>query len=57
MNTKKIENRNLRKSLKRASRSRLKLLDNGLTVEQRKALRRARKEKTVGLKAFLAKQK
>lgn len=57
MNTKKLADRNLAKSLKRAARGRLKLLENGLTVDQRKALRRARKEKTIGLKTFLAKQK
>ena len=57
MNTKKLADRNLAKSLKRAARGRLKLLENGLTVDQRKALRRARKEKTIGLKTFLATQK
>ncbi len=57
MNTKTLADRNLAKSLKRAGRRRLKLLENGLTVEQRKALRRARKEKTIGLKTFLAKAK
>ena len=57
MNTKTIADRTLAKSLKRAGRRRLKLLEAGLTVEQRKNLRRARKEKTIGLKAFLAKTK
>ena len=57
MNTKNLADRNLAKSLKRAGRRRLKLLENGLTTEQRKALRRARKEKTIGLKTFLAKAK
>lgn len=57
MNTKNLTDRMLAKSLKRAGRRRLKLLENGLTMEQRKALRRARKEKTIGLKTFLAKNK
>ena len=38
MNTKNLADRNLAKSLKRAGRARLKLLENGLTTEQRKAL-------------------
>lgn len=45
----------LRKGLKRAARKRLKAVETGLTNEQRDKLRRARKEKTIGLRAFLAK--
>lgn len=56
MKTKQLENRDLAKALKRAARKRLKALYNGLTVEQRTNLRRARKEKTIGLKTFLAKK-
>ena len=57
MNTKNLTDRNLAKGLKRAGRKRLKALNKTLTSEQRTNLRRARKEKTVGLRAFLAKQK
>lgn len=56
MNTTKIEDRNLRKSLKRAARRRLKAVDMALTADQRNKLRRARAEKHIGLRAFLAKQ-
>ncbi|GEM_PF-2935701 len=56
-NTKNIENRNLRKSLKRAQRRRLKARETELTLQQRSKLRRARKEKFVGLRAFLAAEK
>ena len=56
MNTTKIEDRNLRKSLKRAARRRLKAVDVALTADQRSKLRRARAEKHIGLRAFLSKQ-
>ena len=56
MNTTKIEDRNLRKSLKRAARRRLKTVDMALTADKRGKLRRARAEKHIGLRAFLAKQ-
>ncbi len=55
-NTKKIAERNLRKSLKRAARRRLKKLDYDLSVDQRNKLRRARAEKHIGIKQFLASQ-
>lgn len=56
-NTKSVkENVTLRKALKRAQRRNLKGLDAKLTSEQRNKLRRARKEKMVGLRAFLAKE-
>lgn len=57
MNTKNLTDRNLAKSLKRAGRRRLKALNKTLTSEQRTNLRRARKEKTIGLRTFLSKQK
>ena len=56
-NTKPVNDRNLRKSLKRSQRRRLKALDAGLSLQQRQKLRRARKEKHVGLRAFLAAEK
>ena len=56
-NTKNIEDRNLRKGLKRSQRRRLKALDAGLNLQQRQQLRRARKEKHVGLRSWLAEQK
>ncbi len=56
MNTKNMEDRNLRKSLKRAARRRLKAVDFALTAEQRRKLRRARAEKHIGLRAFIAKE-
>ncbi len=56
-NTKSIADRNLRKSAKRAARRRLVALNVSLTADQRNKLRRARAEKTVGLKQFLATQK
>lgn len=56
-NTKSVENRNLRKSAKRAARRRLKALDMALTPDQRNKLRRARAEKHIGIKQFLASQK
>jgi hypothetical protein len=46
-----------RKAKKRASRKALKAIECGLTHTQRTALRRARKEKHIGVKAFLAKAK
>ncbi len=49
--------RNLRKSLKRAQRKRLKAVEAGLTNEQRDKLRRARAEKHIGVRAFLASKK
>jgi len=54
-NTKSVETTTLRKSLKRALRRRLKAVDASLTSESRNKLRRARKEKHIGLRAFLAK--
>ncbi len=56
MNTTKMEDRSLRKSLKRAARRRLKAADYALTPAQRDKLRRARAEKHIGLRAFLAKE-
>lgn len=56
MNTKSIEDRNLRKSLKRAARRQLKAVDVALTPAQRNKLRRARAEKHIGLRAFMAKE-
>jgi len=55
-NTKSIKtDKHLRRSLKRAQRRRLKAVDQGLDATTRNKLRRARKEKHVGLRAFLAK--
>jgi hypothetical protein len=54
-NTKTLEDKSLRKSLKRAARKRLKALDKSLDAPTRDKLRRARKEKMVGLRTFLAK--
>ena len=54
-NTKKLE-LPLRKALKRAARRKLKALNVTLSAEQRNKLRRARKEKHVGLRAFLKKE-
>ena len=56
-NTKTIADRNLRKSAKRAARRRLVALSVSLTSDQRNKLRRARAEKTIGIKQFLASQK
>jgi hypothetical protein len=55
-NTKKVPDRKLRKSLKRAQRRRLKAIDSGLSLAQRVKLRRARKEKHVGIRAWLTAQ-
>ncbi len=55
-NTKSIADRNLRKSAKRAARRRLKALDVALSPAQRNKLRRARAEKTIGIRQFLASQ-
>ncbi|MBM4343073.1 MAG: hypothetical protein FJ100_06815 [Deltaproteobacteria bacterium] len=55
-NTKNLDG-NLRKALKRAARKKLKAVESGLTLEQRTKLRRARKEKHIGVRAFLATQK
>jgi hypothetical protein len=52
-----ITDRNLRKSLKRSQRKALKAVDVALTAALRDKLRRARKEKKVGLRAFLATNK
>lgn len=49
------DNPALRKALKRATRRKLKATDKGLTHALRDKLRRARKEKHVGLRSFLAK--
>ncbi len=51
------DNRILRKALKRSQRKALKLVDVKLTAVQRGKLRRARKEKKVGLRQFLATNK
>ncbi len=56
-NTKTITDRKLRKSLKRSQRKRLKTLNSGLSLAVRSKLRRARKEKHIGLRSFLAKEK
>ncbi|MCO4763062.1 MAG: hypothetical protein KC502_16210 [Myxococcales bacterium] len=56
-NTKTITDRNLRKSAKRAARRRLVALDVALSPKQRRALRRARAEKNIGIKQFLGSQK
>lgn len=56
-NTTQITDRNLRKALKRSQRKALKAVDVALTAPQRDKLRRARKEKKVGLRAFLAANK
>ena len=53
-NTKNNTDTALRKSLKRAQRKRLKAVDAGLSFELRQKLRRARAEKTIGLRQFLA---
>jgi hypothetical protein len=55
-NTKNVQNISLRKSLKRAQRRRLKAVIGSLSTAIRDKLRRARKEKMVGLRAFLAKE-
>ena len=55
-NTKTVSDRNLRKSLKRAARRRLKKLDYDLSSAQRDKLRRARAEKHIGIKQFLSTQ-
>lgn len=54
-NTKKLD-LPLRKALKRAARRKLKALNTTLSTELRNKLRRARKEKHVGLRAFLKKE-
>ncbi len=56
MNTKTLKNNSLRKSLKHAARKRLKSVEHALTHAQRNKLRRARAEKHVGTRAFLAKE-
>ena len=56
-NTKSVTDTQFRKSLKRAQRKRLKAVEKKLTVPQRTKLRRARKEKQVGVRAFLATNK
>jgi hypothetical protein len=48
MNTKSLTDRNLRKSLK--------VVNHTLTPAQRNKLRRARAEKHIGLRAFMAKE-
>ena len=54
-NTKNLKNNpKLRKAIKRCLRRNLKAAEVTLTVEQRSKLRRARKEKKIGLRAFLA---
>lgn len=55
-NTKNLDG-NLRKALKRAARKKLKAVEKSLTLEQRTKLRRARKEKHIGVRAFLATNK
>jgi hypothetical protein len=55
-NTKNVQDTALRKALKRAQRKRLKAVGAGLTFEQRQKLRRARAEKHIGLRQFLASQ-
>ncbi len=55
-NTKNLDG-NLRKALKRAARKKLKAVEKGLTLDQRTKLRRARKEKHIGVRAFLATNK
>ncbi len=55
-NTKNVQNISLRKSLKRAQRRRLKAVIGSLSTATRDKLRRVRKEKMVGLRAFLAKE-
>ncbi len=52
-NTKKIEDTSLRKSIKRSQRRRLKSVEASLTLEQRRKLRRNRKEEFIGTRAFL----
>ena len=56
-NTKNVEDRNLRKSLKRSQRTRLKAVEATLTLAQRRKLRRTRKEEFVGTRAFLEAEK
>ena len=56
-NTTSITDTNLRKSIKRAARKRLKAVERGLTLAQQTKLRRARKEKHIGVRAFLATNK
>ena len=56
MNTKNLKSNGLRKALKHAARKRLKAIEAGLSHEQRGKLRRARAEKHIGVKAFLAKK-
>ncbi|MFZ4578044.1 MAG: hypothetical protein ACOYOB_06550 [Myxococcota bacterium] len=55
-NTKNVQDISLRKSLKRAQRRRLKAVIGSLSTATRDKLRRVRKEKMVGLRAFLAKE-
>ncbi len=52
-NTKQIKDPSLRKSIKRSQRRRLKAVEASLTLQQRRKLRRNRKEEFVGTKAFL----
>lgn len=53
-NTKLISDTNLRKAIKRAARRKLKAVEAKLTLPQRTKLRRARKEKHIGTRAFLS---
>jgi len=55
-NTKTVAARPLRKSLKRAQRGRLKAVEMAMTTQQRKKLRKIRKEEKMGTRAFLAKE-
>ena len=56
MNTTTLKKNPLRKALKHAARKRLKAVEKGLTNEQRSKLRRARAEKHIGTRQFLAKE-
>lgn len=55
-NTKNL-NHAQRKTAKRVARQKLKAVEAKLTTEQRNKLRRARKEKHIGVRAFLASSK
>jgi hypothetical protein len=56
-NTKSIDSKGLRKSLKRAQRKRLKAAEGTLTIPQRKKLRKIREEAQMGVRTFLGKEK
>lgn len=55
-NTKGLDH-GIRKAKKRSARKALKAVEAGLSLQQRIKLRRSRKEKHIGVRAFLATNK